>query len=114
MATGLHNITGSRTVIDVLSYLGHCVYYAKIYQIETAQAITTQKIANDQAIFTLKPRDETCIVLTFFWADNFDVTIESQKGGGSLNTTHLIAFQEIDDNSVPVTGNATIEKSTTL
>ena len=26
-------------------------------------------------------------------------------------TTHLIAFQEMDDNSVPVAGSVTIEKS---
>ena len=43
-----------------------------------------------------------------------DVTIESQKGGESLNTTHLIVFQKIHDNSVPVTGNVPVEKSTTL
>ena len=62
--------------------------------------IKTQKIVNDETILPFKPRDETCIVIvpTFFYADNFDVTIENQKGQGSVNTPNLIAFQEVDDN----------------
>ena len=56
--------------------------YDKTCQIDTAQAIKTQKLANDEAILPFKPKDETCVVLTFFWADNFDVTIESKKSGG--------------------------------
>ena len=112
LATGLHNITGLITVIDVLSHLGHCVGFDKTCQLETVQAIKTQKIANDKTILPFKLRDETCIVPTFFWANNFDVTNESQKGGGSVNTTHLTAFQEINDNSVPATVNVTVEKST--
>ena len=111
LATGLRNITGSRTAIDVLSHLGHYVDYDKTCQIETAQAIKTQKTANDETALPFKPRDETCNAPTFFWADNFDITIECQKGVGSV-TTHLIAFQEIDDNSVPVTDNITVKKST--
>ena len=110
LATGLHNITGSRTVIDVLSYLGHYVDYDKASQIDTAQAIETQNTANDETILPFKPRDEKCIVSTFFCADNFDITIESHKGVRPV-TTHLIVFKEIDDNSVPVTGNITVEKS---
>ena len=80
LPTGLHNITGSRTVIDVLSHLGHCVDYDKTCQIETAQAKKNQKRANDETILILRPQDETCIVPTFFWVDNFDVMIESKKG----------------------------------
>ena len=82
LPTGLHNITGSRTVIDVLSHLGHCVDYDKTCQIETAQAKKNQKRANDETILPFKPRDEACIVPTFFRVDNFDVMIESQKGEG--------------------------------
>ena len=112
MATGLRNINGSRTVIDVLNNLGHCIDYDKTCQIETCTSNKNSKIANDETVLLFKPRDETCIVPTFFGVDDFDVTIESQKGGGSVNTKHLIAFQETDGNSVPVTSNVTVEKST--
>ena len=31
---------------------------------------------------------------THFWVDNFDLKVERMGGGGSINTTHLMAFQE--------------------
>ena len=34
------------------------------------------------------------IILTFFWSDNFDVNIESQKGSGSIHTMHLMTWVE--------------------
>ena len=34
------------------------------------------------------------MVLTVFWADNFDKIVENATGGGSVHTTHLVAFQE--------------------
>ena len=34
------------------------------------------------------------IVITVFWIDNCDVTMENDLGGRAVNMTHLIAFQE--------------------
>ena len=34
------------------------------------------------------------VVVTVFWADNFDCIVETQAGGGAINSTHLVAFQE--------------------
>lgn len=64
LLTGLHDITGSRTFIDVLSHSVYCLDYDKTCQIETAQAIKT--------ILSFMPRDEMCIVPTFFRSDNFN------------------------------------------
>ena len=50
LATGLQNLTGLRTVIHVLWHLGHYVDYRTTCQIETAQAIKAEKIANDETI----------------------------------------------------------------
>ena len=50
IAAGSKNLTGSRTLIHVLRNLGHCVDYRKTCQVETAQAIKTEKIANDETI----------------------------------------------------------------
>ena len=53
LATGLHNMAGSRTVIDVLSHLGHSVDCVKICQIETAQELKLKEIANDKPFYLL-------------------------------------------------------------
>ena len=42
--------------------------------------------------------------------DNFDVNVEKITGGGSVNTTHLIAFQEQDNNGVPIDDIMTTQK----
>ena len=34
------------------------------------------------------------IVMTVFWVDNFDVTVENDLGDGAVNRTHHMAFQE--------------------
>ena len=38
--------------------------------------------------------EKDSIVLTFFWADNFDINLESLTGHGGVHSTHMIAFQE--------------------
>ena len=49
------------------------------------------------------------IILTTFWVDNFDTTIDKQCGAGAVNTTHLVAFQE--SAGLPNTINITIPRS---
>ena len=61
-----------------------------------------QVIAEEASILLFKPKYSTSSVRTYFWVDNFDVTIEKATGGGSVNTTHLVAFQEITNKSVTV------------
>ena len=34
------------------------------------------------------------IALTVFWVYNLDVTVENTLGGGAINATYLMAFQE--------------------
>ena len=102
LATGLHNITGSRAVVEITNKLGHYIDYQTTCEIETAQARKMQLLADKASILTLKPRDPKSLVRTYFWVDNFDVTVEKTSGGGSVNTTHLIAFQEQDNDAVPV------------
>ena len=59
-----------------------------------------QLIAEEASILPFKPKVSTTSVRTYFWVDNFDVTVEIAIGDGSVNTTNLVAFQEIDENSV--------------
>ena len=39
LVLGLHNVTGTRKVVDIVSRLGHCINYKTTCEIETAQAI---------------------------------------------------------------------------
>lgn len=34
------------------------------------------------------------VIVTVFWADKFDCIVETLAGGGAINSTHIIAFQE--------------------
>ena len=98
-AMGLHNLTGMRKVIDITNRLGHCLPYHTVCDIETALAQKAQILATIDTALNLKPLLEGDFVLTTFWADNFDAICDKQNGGGSINTTHLLAFQEVDANT---------------
>lgn len=89
-------MTGTRSIITILNKMGHCLHYNKTCEIETALAEPTIVRSKEKNILPILPiGDET--VLTYFSVDNFDANVESHKGGGSVHTTHLMAFQESDD-----------------
>ena len=89
LSLSLHSMIGTRSVINILNKLGHCLNYNKSCEIETAIVESTSIHAKEKNILPICG-DE--IILTFFRTDNFDV--ESQKNGGSIHTRHLMAFQE--------------------
>ena len=45
-------------------------------------------------ILALKPILPDQTVFTHSWVDNFDIKVDRIGGGGSINATHLMAFQE--------------------
>ena len=73
--------------------MGHCISNRLICVIDTGHAkVAQQKSAQG---FSLPiQRKENEMVLTVFWADNFDIIVENAASGGSAHTTHLVAFQE--------------------
>lgn len=101
LGLGLHNLTGQKKPIEVLSHLGHCIDYNLICEIETAQAKKSQLMATASQTLPLSPSGRNESVLTYFWVDNFDVNIETQTGHGAINTTRLIAFQEESPLAIP-------------
>ena len=94
LGLGLHNLTGSRKIVDIINKLGHCIPYNLICEINTAQAESSLEASKESNILPLKPESPEGIVLTHYWVDNFDVIIDRINGGGSVNTTHLVAYQE--------------------
>ena len=55
LGQGLHNLTGSRKVIDILHKLGHCISYNTVCEIETAQAECALKASKSNNLLALKP-----------------------------------------------------------
>ena len=79
--------------------LGHCISYDLTCEIETTQALKAKELAEKSSVLSLRPVSEDNIVLTYLWVDNFDLKLDSFTGG-SINITHLMAFQEANDNAV--------------
>ena len=71
---------------------GHCICYRLTCQIETAETCAVQIKAT--TILPLKPNGVDGVVATVFWAYKFDCIVDTQAGGGAINSTHLVVFQE--------------------
>ena len=110
LGQGLHNLTGSRKVIDILHKLGHCISYNTVCEIETAQAecaLEGSKSSNILALKTILPDQP---VFRHFWVDNFDIKVDWIRGGGSINTTHFMAFQEHQSHCQPNINTTTVPR----
>ncbi|XP_066931362.1 uncharacterized protein [Clytia hemisphaerica] len=98
-ALGLHNLTGQKQPVEITNKFGHCISYGTCCEIETAlseAAVEKSRLAN---ILKVRPIDQEYIS-TWFWVDNFDIMLDKAGGGGSVNTTHLVAFQEQDGHAI--------------
>ncbi len=68
--------------------------YNMVCEIETAHANANHEISKVSGTLPLKPLADNRLVMTFFWADNFDLNLETSSGHGAINSTHMIAFEE--------------------
>ena len=72
---------------------GHYLSHPLICDIEKRFAkVAKQKSAQGLSL-PIKPKENE-MVLTVFWAENFNKTVENATDSGSVHTTHLVAFQE--------------------
>ena len=90
LGIGLHNITGLKTPIRILSHLGHCIDYNLVCEIETAQAEEAVKHLENMEVYTSSTDTE----LTYCWADNFNQSLETQTGHELIDSTHIVEFSE--------------------
>ena len=113
---GIHNMTGQKTPVQIMNKLGHSISYNKICKIETSLAELTIHKSEEFNVLPILPDGEE-VVLTYFWVDNFDVKVEKQIGGsGAVNTTHLMAFQEVpntDEANIIPKDRISLEKTRT-
>ena len=94
LALGLHSLTGGRKLIDIIHKLGHCMSYNLTSKIKTSQTESSLLAGTQTTLLPIVPATPSSTVFTRFWADNFDMNTERMVGGESINTTHLMAFQE--------------------
>ena len=92
---GLHNITGLKTPAKILSNLNHSVDYNFVCETETAEAKKAQSFfLNDGTLQPLEPVTPEAVVLTYWWADNFNQKLESLTGHGVIDSTHIVEFSK--------------------
>ena len=99
----IHNMTGQKTPVQIMNKLGHSIGYNKVCEIETSLVELVIHKSEEFNVLPLLPRGEGEIIPTFYWVDNFDVKVEKQIGGsGSVNTTHLMAFQGVPKANITI------------
>ena len=49
-------------------------------------------LEEDQGVHSLLPISDNATVLTYWWANNFNLTLEAQTGHGEINSTHILEF----------------------
>ena len=89
----MNNLTGEKQTFVIVNKLRHCVSYDLCCDLETSLSEAAFLTSKKASILTITPKDSQ-IVITVFWVFNVDVTVENNLGGGAINMTHLMAFQE--------------------
>ena len=83
-----------------MSNLGHCTNYNLLREVETEGAVLALKCIEDgYGIQPLQPLNKNASVLTFWWAENFNQTLETQAGKRQINSTHIAEFSERSENA---------------
>ena len=83
-----------KNIVEILNKLGHSISYPLTCEILTSQAESSVEKSKMTTLLPLTPTTVNEIVLAYFLVDNLDLNIETQYGGGALNITSLVAFQE--------------------
>ena len=82
-------------------------------QIETAEAEIAHQLYDEKTSSGLRLLTADDSVFTYFWADNFNKKVDSEKGTNMIDSTHLIKFQEESPRSVYQTMSKTVPKDKT-
>ena len=98
MGVGLRNIAGLKLPITILSHLGHCIDYNLVCEVETAEAEIAEQLYKRTTGAHLQPSDTP--TLAYWWADNFNQTLDSSTGHGVINSTHAVEFSEPSGDTV--------------
>ena len=76
LALGLHNLAGQKQPVVITNKLGHFMSYDLCCEAETSLPEVAFLKSKESSILPIRPEDSQ-IVITVFWVDNFDVTVEN-------------------------------------
>ena len=90
---GLHNLTGQKQAVVIANKFVHCMWYDLCWEAGTSLSEASIANSKETSILPIIPKGSQ-VALTVFWVYNLDVTVENTLGGGAVDTTYLMAFQE--------------------
>ena len=99
------------TLSQIINELGHCIGYSLMYNTGAGLAQPAQLQATQISILPVKPSNQGETVITAFWLENFDMDVESAIGGGAINTTHMVVFQEEKEHTSLLYTHTTVERT---
>ena len=111
LGLGLHNMTGQHNIVKIAHRFGHSISYNTVCEIETEQAMKAQELSSRVSVLPIIPQSDDEYALTYFWVDNFDIKFDKTSGAGSVHTTHLAAFQEINDGCMKRTNIMNLQRA---
>lgn len=79
-------------------------------KVKVACGEVAQENAMEDLTLLLQQKHRNKTVLIYFWVDNLDLLVDRQAGGGSVNTTHLVAFQNRCKDAVVIKNLISIER----
>ena len=74
---GIYNMTGQKTLVQIMNKLGHSISYNKVCKIENSLVELTIQKSEEFNVLPILPDGEK-VVLMYFWVDNFDVKVENK------------------------------------
>ena len=93
LALGWHILKGPKQPVVIANQLGDCMSYDPGCEVETSLSEAAILKSKETSILPIRPEDSQ-IVMTVFWVDNFDITVKNDLGGGAVNKTHHMTFQK--------------------
>ena len=84
-------MTGLKLPITTFSYMGHCTDYKKIVKLKQRFHKSFSKTVYHPHKKKKKKTAEP-LILSFFWADNFNQILESLTKHVVINSRHIVEF----------------------
>ena len=109
-------MTGQKKIVQIANRLGHSITYDEVLNIETVHANKAQLIINsrEHSILPIIPASDTNSVSNVFWVDNCDINLASERSGGAINISTMMASQEINEGPIRGDINVNLEKDRSM
>ena len=70
--------------------------------------------SREHSILPIIPASDTNSVSNVFWVDNCDKNLDTERGGGAINISTMMAFQEINEGAIRGDIDVNLEKDRSM